>query len=94
MSEPNITQGILMEKVQHESGKTYIQKLTRRLKRIAWLRTTGFMDITVFGVRWSGLKFQLGKQDITTVVTVRHEEHGINDPQHQRLYPRSHQEQI
>lgn len=94
LNEPNITQGILTEKVQHESGRTYIQKLTRRLKCIAWLRTTGLMDITVFGVTWSGLKFQLGKQDITTVVAVRYEEHGSNDPQHQRLYPRSHQEQI
>lgn len=60
-----------MEKVQHESGRTYIEKLTRRLKYIAWLRTTGLMDIIVFGVRWSGFKFQLGKQDITTVVPMR-----------------------
>lgn len=75
-----------MEKVQHESGRTYIEKLTRRLKCIAWLRTAGLMDIIVFGVRRSGLTFQLGKQDITTVVPIRSEKHGSNDPQHQGLY--------
>lgn len=75
------------------TGRTYIQKLTRRLKCIAWLRTTGLVAVRVLGVRWSGLKFQLGKQDIRTVVAVRREEHGSKDPQHQRLYPRSHQEQ-
>ena len=69
-----------MENVQHESGRTYIQKLTRRLKCIAWLRTTGLVAVRVLGVRWSGLKFQLGKQDIMSVVAVRPEEHGSNSP--------------
>ena len=63
-----------------------IYEFTRRLKCIAWLRTTGLMEIIVFGVRRSGLKFQLGKQDPTTVAPMRSEKHGSDDPQHQGLY--------